>query len=103
MSQHRAALASTMGMDGLIVVALSAPTVATHSPLTPDFPARLEPPSRAHLFGTDHLGRDVFSRVIHGSRISLRVGLIAVAVAVVLGLLLGVPAGFYGGWVDLLA
>lgn len=101
MIRHRGALVSAALLALLIAVAVFAPAIATHSPITADFKARLQPPSSAHLFGTDQLGRDIFSRVVYGSRISLRVGLVAVAVAVVLGLILGVPAGFYGGWVDL--
>jgi ABC-type dipeptide/oligopeptide/nickel transport system permease subunit len=103
MSRHRGALVSTLLLVALVLMALLAPEIATHNPVRADFHARLQPPSRAHLFGTDNLGRDVFSRVVYGARISLRVGLVAVAVAVVLGLAVGVPAGFYGGRVDLLA
>jgi peptide/nickel transport system permease protein len=103
MSRHRAALVSSVLLAALLLTAALAPVIAPYKPAAANFRARLEPPSRAHLFGTDHLGRDVFSRIVYGSRISLRVGLVAVAVAVVLGLALGVPAGFYGGWVDLLA
>jgi ABC-type dipeptide/oligopeptide/nickel transport system permease subunit len=102
MRRHRAAVLSAFLLAGLLVVAALAPAIATHNPIKPDFRARLQPPSGDHLLGTDHLGRDVFSRIVYGSRISLRVGFIAVAVAVVLGLVLGVPAGFYGGRVDLL-
>ena len=63
---------------------------------------RLNPPSVEHLFGTDELGRDLLVRVWHGGRISLRVGLIAVSVAVVFGTLLGLTAGYVGGWIDTL-
>lgn len=60
----------------------------------------LEPPSRAHLLGTDELGRDVLSRMVHGARISLKVGFVAVGIATAVGLVVGLAAGFYGGWVD---
>jgi peptide/nickel transport system permease protein len=63
--------------------------------------ARLAPPSAEHIFGADELGRDIFTRVLHGGRISLRAGLLAVAFASVVGTLLGVLAGFVGGWVDI--
>src|SRR5690554_5730750 len=63
--------------------------------------ARLAPPSAEHIFGADELGRDIFTRVLHGGRISLRAGLLAVAFASVIGTLLGVLAGFVGGWVDM--
>lgn len=67
-----------------------------------DLRARLNPPSSEHWFGTDELGRDLFTRVWHGGRISLRVGLSAVAMALVIGVLLGLVAGYAGGWADTL-
>ena len=61
---------------------------------------RLRPPSRSHWLATDDLGRDVGSRLLHGGRVSLRVGLVAVLISVVLGTLVGLAAGYFGGWVD---
>lgn len=82
--------------------ALSAPILATHDPyklnLLPD--ERLQPPSRGHWFGTDDLGRDLFSRMAYGARISLSVGFIAVAIMLLIGVALGALAGYYGRWVD---
>jgi peptide/nickel transport system permease protein len=86
----------------LIVAAILAPYIATHDPIEVAPTARLLPPSSEHLLGTDRLGRDVFSRVIYGTRISLRVGLIAVGLALVFGLSLGLVSGYYGGTADLL-
>jgi ABC-type dipeptide/oligopeptide/nickel transport system permease subunit len=103
LGRHRGALVSSIVLVALTLIAILAPLVATHDPIVPDFQARLAPPSAEHRLGTDHLGRDVFSRIVHGARVSLRVGLTAVTVAVVLGLLLGLPAGYYGGRIDLLA
>src|SRR4030095_17024915 len=100
LSRHRAALVSALVLAALVVVALLAPLIATHDPVRAEPGARFVPPSAGHFFGTDHLGRDVFSRVVYGTRISLRVGLSAVAVAVTLGLLLGMPAGYYGSFLD---
>lgn len=60
----------------------------------------LAPPSRLHLWGTDDSGRDVFSRVVHGTRVSLLVGFVAVSIYVAVGILLGAISGFYGGWID---
>ena len=60
----------------------------------------LSRPSKAHLLGTDELGRDVLSRMLHGSRVSLKVGFVAVGIAVVIGVVVGSVAGFYGGWLD---
>ncbi|NLW16256.1 MAG: ABC transporter permease [Firmicutes bacterium] len=61
----------------------------------------LEPPSRQHLMGTDHLGRDIFSRILHGGRVSLKVGFVSLAGGALGGCLLGVMAGYFGGWLDL--
>jgi peptide/nickel transport system permease protein len=86
----------------LILAALFAPVVAPYDPnainLLPD--GVLQPPSLNHLFGTDELGRDGFSRALFGARISLAVGFIATAVSIGLGLLIGATAGMAGGWVD---
>jgi peptide/nickel transport system permease protein len=79
-----------------------APWVAPYDPITPSVETVLQPPSRAHLFGTDELGRDVLSRVVYGSRISLLVGFISVGIALSGGLILGVVAGYYRGWLDAL-
>lgn len=86
----------------VVFIALAAPLVAPYDPIAINVPARLQAPSLAHLFGTDETGRDVFSRVLYGSQISLRVGVIAVSIALVLGVSLGLIAGFYGGVADLL-
>jgi peptide/nickel transport system permease protein len=66
-----------------------------------DLFAPLEPPSRRHLFGTDRLGRDVMAGMIHGSRISLSIGFVAVGIAVIIGIILGACAGYFGSWVDI--
>jgi peptide/nickel transport system permease protein len=71
-----------------------------YSPTEYDLLSVLSPPSRAHLFGTDDRGRDILSRMIHGTRISLSIGFIAVGIAVAIGILLGAVAGYYGGVVD---
>ncbi|HEX5603422.1 MAG TPA: ABC transporter permease [Pyrinomonadaceae bacterium] len=84
----------------LIIVALFAPWIATYDVGATDLTMRYLPPSAAHWFGTDSTGRDIFSRVVFGARISLQVGLIVVAVSAVIGTLLGALAGYYGGLVD---
>ena len=83
-----------------VVLALFAPWIAPHDPSNIDLPARLQPPSSDHWFGTDELGRDIFSRVIYGARISMLVGTSVVAGSLLLGLLLGSIAGYYGGYID---
>ena len=84
-----------------IVASLSAPLLRPYDPSRDrNLRERLEQPSEAHWFGTDELGRDIFIRVWHGGRISLRVGLAAVAMAVLVGTVLGLVAGYLGGWSD---
>lgn len=84
----------------LVLTAIAAPLLATHSPLAQDLSNRLRPPSAIHWLGTDELGRDIYSRLVYGARITLMiVGLVAVLVAPV-GLLVGTVAGYLGGWVD---
>jgi peptide/nickel transport system permease protein len=83
-----------------VVFALFAPWIAPQNPSNIDLPSRLQPPSRAHWFGTDELGRDIFSRVIYGARISMLVGSSVVAGSLLLGLILGSIAGYYGGLSD---
>ncbi len=87
----------------LLVLALFAPVVAPYDPIAQDMARNLEPPSVDHWFGTDDLGRDVFSRVVWGSRISLSVGVISVSIGFLVGVSLGLLAGYVGGLVDLLA
>ena len=82
------------------LVAVFAPLVSPHDPAEIDQNSLLMPPSQRHLLGTDSLGRDILSRIIYGARISLTVGLIAVGIATIIGLIMGSVAGFYGGWVD---
>ncbi|MCX8088394.1 MAG: ABC transporter permease [Meiothermus ruber] len=87
----------------LVLLALLAPLLKPYNPATDrDFINRLKPPSAERLFGTDNLGRDIFTRVIHGSRISLQVGLIAVALSLVTGTLLGLAAGYFRGNLEVL-
>jgi len=84
----------------LVIIALAGPALAPYDPLSQSFLLRLKPPSAAHWFGTDRYGRDVFSRVLIGTRWSLLLGLAAPLVAGTLGTTIGALAGFYGGWFD---
>ena len=84
---------------GWLVVAIFAPYIAPHDPLAQIFPAS-QSPSGAHLFGTDELGRDVLSRVIHGSRISVPIALLLVTLAAAIGGIVGALAGYFRGLVD---
>jgi peptide/nickel transport system permease protein len=86
---------------GILLLALFAPQIAAYDPEAIDVKAILLPPSSIHLMGTDGLGRDVFSRMLFGARISLLVGFVAVGIATVIGIILGAISGFYRGWVDI--
>jgi peptide/nickel transport system permease protein len=85
---------------GLLVVAAFAPWLAPYSPFDGALADRLQPPSAAHWMGTDELGRDILSRVIHGARITLFIVLLVAVIAAPLGLLIGTVSGYFGGWVD---
>lgn len=83
-----------------ILTAIFAPLIATHDVTAINTAMRYAAPSSEHFFGTDALGRDVFSRLVFGARISLEVGIIVVVVSSVVGIFIGAVAGFYGGWLD---
>jgi len=83
-----------------MLTAILAPFIAPYDPNTPDLRNALKPPSSAHLLGTDALGRDVLSRIIYGSRVSLAVGFVSVVIAGSIGMLLGLVAGYAGGKVE---
>ena len=84
----------------ILIVAVFAPLLAPQDPSFQDTARRLEGPSTEHPFGLDDLGRDVLSRVVYGSRVSLRVGLSVVIISSIVGVLLGAISGYFGGWVD---
>jgi peptide/nickel transport system permease protein len=86
----------------LITISLLAPFLSPYDPTTIDVYNVLSPPGKAHWLGTDELGRDLLSRIIWGSRVSLKVGFVAVGIAITIGILVGSAAGFYGGKVDAL-
>jgi peptide/nickel transport system permease protein len=95
------ARAITLAFLALIVcMAVAGPFAVPYDPVATDPPAALQPPTPAHLFGTDQLGRDVFSRVIVAARVDLGIALTAVAVTVMIGTALGAAAGWAGGWTD---
>jgi peptide/nickel transport system permease protein len=98
--RNRLAAAGLVLVAVFVIFALFAPWIAPQSPSAIDLPSRLQPPSAAHWFGTDELGRDILSRLIDGSRISMLVGSSVVAGSLLLGLIVGSIAGYYGGWAD---
>jgi peptide/nickel transport system permease protein len=84
----------------LVLASIAAPLLTHEDPNAIDPSRTLQPPSREHLMGTDHIGRDVFARFLYGGRLSLRVGLIAITLGAVIGITIGLIAGYYGGWID---
>lgn len=98
--RNRPAIVGLVCIALFIGVAILAPIIAPYGPYEQRTGGRLEPPSGAHLFGTDLLGRDMFSRVLYGAQISLQVGVIAVLMSLVMGGIIGALAGGLGGWVD---
>jgi peptide/nickel transport system permease protein len=99
-SRNRLSVIGVVVVLILISVALFAPFIAPYDPTTIDVYNVLSPPGKTHLLGTDDLGRDLFSRIIWGSRVSLKVGFVAVGIAIMIGIIIGSMAGFYGGKVD---
>ena len=98
--RNRFALAGGMVVALLFLVSLCAPLITPYHPDAINAYQVLLPPSAAHWMGTDELGRDVFTRVVFGARISLYVGFVAVGIATAIGTVVGLLAGFYGGWTD---
>lgn len=86
---------------GFFVMSVTSTYIAPYDPTMIDVNKILAPPSKAHLFGTDELGRDVFTRMLYGAGISLKVGFVAVGIAVLIGTVLGALSGYYGGLIDI--
>ncbi|MDH5202843.1 MAG: ABC transporter permease [Nitrospirota bacterium] len=101
-SRNKLSLIGAVTVLLLITISLCAPFIAPYDPTTINVHDVLSPPGKTHLLGTDELGRDVLSRIIWGSRISLKVGFVAVGIAIMIGIVIGSIAGFYGGKVDAL-
>jgi ABC-type dipeptide/oligopeptide/nickel transport system permease subunit len=90
-----------LAITGLFVLTtLLAPVIAPYPPDATDYGARLQPPSAAHWFGTDHHGRDLLSRILYGGRVSLQVGALATLLSSLVAMPLGLTAGYFGGWYD---
>lgn len=98
--KKRLAVAGAGIVLALVLLSLAAPWLSPYDPQAQDLSLQLKPPSAAHWLGTDEYGRDVLSRMLHGGRISLSVGLVAVGIALVIGVFVGAVAGYFGGWVD---
>ncbi len=85
-----------------IITAVFAPYISKFDPIAQNLSERLQPPSWKHLLGTDYAGRDIFSRIIYGTRISLTIGFVSVSLALIFGTILGITSGYFGGWWDIL-
>src|SRR5262249_58550614 len=94
---HRLAVASLAVLLLLVLLVLVGPILSPYNPEHTNLNLRYEPPSATHVMGTDSLGRDLLTRIMFGGRVSLTIGVLAMAVAITLGVVLGGLAGFYGG------
>lgn len=99
-SRNQLAVVGGVVVGILVLVALAAPWLAPHDPYRADVTKVLDPPSGAHLLGTDQIGRDVLSRTLYASRVSLAVGFVSVGIATAIGVMLGATSGYHGGIVD---
>ena len=93
------ALAGLLLLTIFLITAVLASLISSYDPNAMDY-EMMEPPSWTHLLGTDDLGRDLFSRIIYGARVSLFIGITPVAISLFIGVILGVVAGYFGGWLD---
>ncbi len=100
--RHRLALIGLVILCVMVLLAVLAPVVAIYSPVELNLDAMSQPPSTTHWLGTDTTGRDVWSRIVHGGQVSLSVGLVAVSISTLIGIVIGSIAGYAGGKVDLL-
>src|SRR6266511_793645 len=100
LTRNRLVLAGLVMVVGLIVIAALAGLIAPYDPIANNVRAALQPPSSYYYFGTDRFGRDVFSRVVYGSRLSLLVALVSVTLSAIVGVPLGLVSGYSGGWID---
>lgn len=98
--KNKTALVGSIIAIGIIMTAIAAPWISPYDPLVQDVFHRLTPPDGSHLFGTDEYGRDILSRVIWGSRISLIVGVVSIMVGLAIGTVMGMVAGYKGGVID---
>lgn len=109
LARNKLAILGGVMLLAIVIIAIFAPWIATHDYKAQSLRERLHPPAwvqadgqnaPTYILGTDHLGRDMFSRIVMGARVSLLVGLVGVTVSATIGLVLGVLAGYFGGWVD---
>lgn len=100
--RHRMAIVGVVVLTILVLVSVLAPVISHQSPTMPNLLNSDLPPSPQHLLGTDDLGRDIFTRLLYGGRVSLLIGFFTMLVATTIGTLYGLVSGYFGGWVDVL-
>ncbi|WP_080848301.1 nickel transporter permease [Cytobacillus gottheilii] len=100
LAKNKAALAGAIVVLIFAILAVLAPLISPYDPTAMDMSKRLAPPSADHWFGNDDKGRDILSRILYGSRISLTVGILSTMLGAVVGVILGIVSGYYGKWVD---
>jgi len=100
LKKHRLAVIGAVIILTLLFIAIFAPFIAPHDPIEQNLEKRLLPPNKEYPFGTDHLGRCILSRIIYGTRVSLQIGVIVVGISSIIGVVLGLIAGFRGGLID---
>ena len=98
--RHRSGVIGVSIILCFVLIAILAPLIATHDPREVNVIERLKGWSPEHYFGTDRAGRDIFSRIVYGSQISIKIGLVAMTFSISIGALVGIIAGYYGGWLD---
>ena len=101
-ARNRLAVGAAFGLVSLFLLIVIGPILSPYSPNEGELIRSLDPPSMAHLLGTDANGRDLMTRILHGGRVSMAVGLVSVLVSLTLGSLVGALSGFYGGWMDII-
>ena len=100
LKRDRVALLGMIIVLSVLLVAILAPVVAPYNPYEMDLPNNRSPPSSKHLFGTDEFGRDLLSRILYGATTSIQIGLVSVGIAMTTGILIGLIAGYFGGFTD---
>ncbi len=98
--QSKQTMIGLLSVGLLALFAIGAPLMTTHDPIKLALDKTLRPPSAVAFFGTDEMGRDEFTRIVYGGRVSLQVALLAVGISLLIGVPLGLVAGYYGGWID---
>ncbi len=100
LKRRKGAMAALVVLCLIAILAIFAPLIAPHDPIKQGWATVRKPPSALYWFGTDEVGRDLFSRIIYGARASLSAGVISVTIALLLGVPIGLLAGYRGGWID---